>query len=157
MTAPFEDTLGHAGDGGTSGRIDWGVVARAAVVAVAVTVPVSVLVRMVKGDDANDERSALWVIAVVALFAGFALAGNFAARRRPDAPLLHAATSAGVAFAVLVVATVVRRVATGEGISSALIITLGLLLQISVSLAMLGAYLGMRHRAGTEGTEGTEE
>ncbi|HUP70032.1 MAG TPA: hypothetical protein VM142_09495 [Acidimicrobiales bacterium] len=131
-------------------RLDWGVVRRSALLAIAITVPVSVVVRVLKGDDATDDRSALWVIAVVALFAGFALAGNFAARRRPDAPLLHAATAAGVAFAVLAVATVVRRVTTGDGVSAALVITLGLLLQISVSLALLGAYLGMRHRGAVE-------
>ncbi|MDP9404420.1 MAG: hypothetical protein M3P85_14105 [Actinomycetota bacterium] len=128
------------------GRLDWPIVGRAALLAIAVTVPVTVVSRILGGDEANGEGSS-WVVGVVALFAGFALAGNFASRRRPDAPLVHAAASAGVAFGLLTAATIVRRLASGEGISAPLVITLGLLLQITVSLAMLGAYLGIRHRA----------
>ncbi|MEO7837205.1 MAG: hypothetical protein ABIS21_06145 [Acidimicrobiales bacterium] len=139
------------GDTGIPRRVDWRIVGRAALLAIAVTVPVSVMVRIARGDNESGARSSLWVIAVLALFAGFALAGNFAARRRPDAPLVHAAASAGVAFSGLVALTVARRLTAGEGISGALIITLGLLLQISVSVAMLGAYLGMRYRAKAAG------
>ena len=131
------------------GRLDRGVVGRAALLAVGITVPVALLARIFSGDGGNGDSdgSSLWVVAVLALFAGFALAGNFAARRRPDAPLLHAAAAAGVAFAALALTTVLRRVAGGDGISAALILTLGLLLQITVSLAMLGAYVGMRRRS----------
>lgn len=131
------------------GRLDWPVVGRGALLAIAVTVPVTVVAGILGGDDADGEGPATWVVAVVALFAGFALAGNFAARRRPDAPLVHAAAAAGLAFGLLTAVTVVRRLATGEGVSAPLVITLGLLLQITVSLAMLAAYLGMRHRART--------
>ena len=130
-----------------AGRLDRQVVGRAALVAVAITVPVTLAVRLVRGDGNDDDGSGLWVVAVVALFAGFALAGNYAAKRRPDAPLLHAAAAAGLAFVALAAATVARRLATGEGVSSPLVITLGLLLQICVSLAMLGAYVGIRRRA----------
>ncbi|HUR23549.1 MAG TPA: hypothetical protein VMZ73_06730 [Acidimicrobiales bacterium] len=122
-------------------------VGRAALIAVGITVPAAVAVRVFRGHGGNGEDSSLWVAAVVALFAGFALAGDFAARRRPEAPLLHAAAAGGAAFTALVVATVVRRVAGGNGISAPLVLTLGLLLQITVSLAMLGAHLGIRHRA----------
>ncbi len=134
----------------SGGRLDWPVVGRAALVAVGITVPVAVLARLFSGDSvdgANGDGPALWVVAVVALFTGFALAGNFAARRQPEAPLLHAAAAAGTAFTALALATFVRRLAGGDGISAALVLTLGLLLQITVSLAMLGAYVGMRHRS----------
>lgn len=143
MTASLEP------GGAPGGRLDWPVVGRAALVAVGITVPVALLARLFSGDSGGGEGdgSALWVVAVIALFAGFALAGNFAARRRPEAPLLHAAAASGTAFAALALATVVRRLAGGEGISAALVLTLGLLLQITVSLAMLGAYVGMRHRS----------
>ncbi|HVE47023.1 MAG TPA: hypothetical protein VNA57_09800 [Acidimicrobiales bacterium] len=144
MTASLEPR------GAPAGRLDWPVVGRAALVAVGITVPVSVAVRIFRGEGGDGEGSSLWVVAVVALFAGFGLAGNFAARRRPEAPLLHAATAAGAAFATLAVATVLRRLASGEGVTAPLVLTLGLLLQIAVSLAMLGAYLGMRHRARRE-------
>lgn len=129
------------------GRLDWWVVRRAALVAIVVTVPVAVLAGILGNDDTDGEGGSLWPVAVVAMFAGFALAGNLAARRRPDAPLVHAAAAAGVAFGLLTAATVLRRVITGEGLTAPLIITLGLLLQITVSLAMVGAYVGMRHRA----------
>lgn len=140
-------SVNGAGDAVPRDGLDWRVVAGGALLAIAVTVPVAVAAAILGGDDADGEGSSLWPVAVVALFAGFALAGNFAARRRPEAPLVHAAAAAGVAFGLLTVATVVRRLATGEGISAPLVITLGLLLQITVSLAMLAAYIGMRHRA----------
>lgn len=144
MTAPAEP------EGAPGGRLDWSVVGRAALVAVGITVPAAVVTRILNGgggEGGGGEGSSLWVVAVVALFTGFALAGNFAARRRPEAPLLHAAAAAATAFTGLALATLVRRLASGEGISAPLVLTLGLLLQITVSLAMVGAYLGMRHRS----------
>lgn len=151
MTAPLDR------EEAPGGRLDWPVVGRAALVAVGITVPVAVVARLFSrggGDGGEADGSGLWVVAVVALFAAFALAGNFAARRRPEAPLLHAAAAAGTAFAGLALATIVRRLAGGEGISAPLVLTLGLLLQITVSLAMVGAYLGMRHRSRQQpGTE----
>lgn len=141
MTAAFEQETA------SGRRLDWAVVGRAALVAVGVTVPVSLVARILGGAGGDGDGSSLWVVAVLALFAGFALAGNFAARRRPEAPLLHAAAAAGAAFAGLAAITVVRRLAVGDGISAPLVLTLGLLFQITVSLAMLGAYLGIRHRS----------
>lgn len=137
-----------------SAALDRRVVGRAALLAIAVTVPVAVLAGILGGDDADGQGPSLWPVAVLGLFAGFALAGNQAARRRPDAPLVHAAAAAGLAFGLLTAATVARRLLTGEGVSAPLIITLGLLLQITVSLAMLGAYVGMRHRARRQPTPG---
>ena len=132
---------------GDAGRLDWRTVGNAAGVAVAVTLPPTVAVRLLRGDTGDGEESPLWVVAVLALFAGFVIAGHVAGRRQPDAPLLHAAAAGSTAFAVLAAIAVVRRLLAGDGISAPLVITLGLLLQITVSLAVLGAYLGLRRRA----------
>lgn len=132
---------------GDPGRLDWRTVWSAAGVAVALTLPPTVAVRLLRGDTGDGDESPLWVVAVLALFAGFVTAGHLAGRRRPEAPLLHAAAAGSTAFAVLAAIAVVRRLLAGDGISAPLVITLGLLLQITVSLAVLGAYLGLRRRA----------
>ena len=118
-----------------------------AALAIVVTVPPAVVARVLKGDDLEGQESNLWVLPVVALFVGFGLGGHLAARRRPDAPLLHSAAAALVAFAALCGFAVVRRFVTGEGLSVPLVVTLVLLLQITVSLAVLGGYVAMRREA----------
>jgi hypothetical protein len=125
-------------------RLDWRTVGTAALLAIAVTVPPTALVRLLKGDDLEGQESSLWVVPVLALFAGFALAGHLAARRRPEAPLVHGAGAAVAAFAVLATTTVVRRMLDGDGLSAPLLITLVLLFQITVSLAVLGGYVATR-------------
>ena len=129
---------------GPGPRLDWRTVGRGALVAVAVTVPPAWVVRALKSDDLEGQESYLWVVPVVALFAGFAVAGHLAARRRPEAPLVHSAAAAVAAFALLAGVTLVRRVATGEGLSAPLLLTMGLLFQITVSLAVLGGYAATR-------------
>jgi predicted permease len=128
-------------------RLDGRTVATAAGLAIAVTVPPTWLVRLLKGDDLDGQESALWVVPVLALFVGFALAGHLAARRRPDAPLTHSAAAALAAFGLLSGVTVVRRVVRGDGLSGPLLITLLLLFQITVSLAVLGGYVATRREA----------
>ena len=128
----------------TGSRLDWRTVGRGALVAIAVTVPPAWVVRALKSDDLEGQESYLWVVPVLALFAGFAVAGHLAARRRPDAPLVHSAAAAVAAFTLLAAVTVVRRVAAGDGVSAPLLLTMALLLQITVSLAVLGGYAASR-------------
>lgn len=128
-------------------RIDWRAVADGAVVAVAVTLPPTIVVRLLKDGDLEGQESYLWVVPMVALLVGFALGGHRAARRRPDAPLLHAAAAAASAFAVLAAVVVVRRLVGGDGVGVPLVVTLLLLLQILVSLAVIGGYVAMRREA----------
>ncbi|HEX2064921.1 MAG TPA: hypothetical protein VHE80_10930 [Acidimicrobiales bacterium] len=128
-------------------RIDWRAVGVGASLAVLVTVPPAVLARALRGDDLEGQESNLWVVPVLALFIGFGLGGHLAARRRPDAPLLHSAAAALAAFVALCGFVVLRRLATGEGLSAPLVVTLALLLQITVSLAVLGGYVAMRREA----------
>ena len=128
-------------------RIDWRAVADGAVVAVMVTLPPTIAVRLLKDGDLEGQESYLWVVPVVALLLGFALGGHRAARRRPDAPLLHAATAAAAAFGALAVVAVLRRVLSGDGLTVPLLVTLLLLMQITVSLAVVGGYVAVRREA----------
>lgn len=125
-------------------RLDGRTVVTAAALAIAVTVPPTWLVRLWKGDDLDGQESTLWVVPVLALFVAFVLAGHLAARRRPEAPLAHSAAAAVAAFTVLSAVTVVRKLVIGDGLSGPLLITLLLLLQITVSLAVLGGYVATR-------------
>ncbi len=125
-------------------RLDWRTVGTGALVAISITVPPTWLVRALKGDDMEGQESYLWVVPVLALFTGFAAAGHLAARRRSEAPLVHSAATAVTAFTLLAAFTIARRVVTGDGLSAPLLITLALLLQITVSLAVLGGYLATR-------------
>ena len=128
-------------------RVDWRAAADGAVVAVAVTLPPTIAVRLLKDGDLDGQESYLWVVPVLALLVGFALGGHRAARRRPDAPLLHAAAAAAAAFAALAAVAVARRLVNGDGLTVPLVITLLLLLQITVSLAIIGGYVAMRREA----------
>ncbi len=106
-------------------------------------VPIAV-VRVVVGSQAEGFERSLWVVPVVALFVAFAVGGHTAAKARPTAPYRHAASSAVVAFAAFVAFTLARRLLGGEGLSFPLVVTLAMLFQVTVSLALLGGYVAWR-------------
>lgn len=128
-------------------RVDWKAAADGAWLAVAITLPPTIVVRLFKDGDLGGQESYLWVVPVLALLVGFAVGGHRAATRRPDAPLLHAAASAACAFAALAALAVVRRFVDGDGLTVPLVVTLMLLFQITVSLAVIGGYVAMRREA----------
>lgn len=130
-----------------AGRIDWRAVADGAVVIVGVTMPPVIVVRLFKDGDLPGQESNLWVIAVLAMFLGFVLGGHRAARRRLDAPMLHAAVAAASAAGVMASIVIVRRLVAGSGLTVPLVVTLLLLLQIAVSLAVIGGYAAVRREA----------
>jgi hypothetical protein len=99
----------------------------------------TVVLRLLVGRAPN-----LWVVPVVSMFAGFTVGGHVAARRRPGAPYVHAAASAVVAFAAFLVFTVARRLLAGDGLSTPIVLTLAVLLQVTVSFALLGGYVAWR-------------
>lgn len=127
--------------------MDWRAVADGAVVVVAVTMPPTIVVRLFKDTDLGGQESNLWFVPLLALLLGSALGGHRAAQRRLDAPLRHAAAAATAAFVVLAAVALLRRVITGDGITVPLVVTLILLLQIAVSLAIIGGYIAMRREA----------
>lgn len=135
-------------------RVDWKAAADGAWLAVAITLPPTIVVRLFKDGDLEGQESYLWVVPVLALLVGFAVGGHRAATRRPDAPLLHAAASAACAFAALAALAVVRRFVDGDGLTVPLVVTLMLLLQITVSLAVIGGYVAMRREAAAAAAAG---
>ena len=130
-----------------NGSVDWRAVADGAVLTVAVTMPPTILVRLLKDSDLGGQESNLWFVPMLALLLGSALGGHRAARRRLDAPLKHAAAAAAAAFAVMAALALGRRLVTGDGITVPLVVTLLLLMQITVSLAIIGGYVAMRREA----------
>jgi hypothetical protein len=127
-------------------RVDWRAASDGAVLAVIVVLPPTIVVRLLKDGDLEGSESGLWVVPMLAVLVGFGLAGHKAARRRPDAPLLHAAAAAGLAFAALAAVALVRA-AVGGDFTVPLVVTLLLLGQIVVSLAIVGGYVAMRREA----------
>ena len=127
--------------------MDWRAVADGAVITVAVTLPPTILVRLLKDTDLGGQESNLWFVPLLALLLGCALGGHRAAKRRMDAPLKHATAAAAAAFVVLPAVSVARSIFGGPGITVPLVVILLLFLQIMVSLAMIGGYVAMRREA----------
>jgi predicted permease len=134
--------------------VDWRVALNGALVTLAVTLPPVILVRILKGDDLEGQESNLWIVGVLAIFIGFAVGGFFAARRRPDLGLMHAAAAAGLAFAGVALYAVIRRAASGERVAASLVIQLFVVGTITVSIGVLGGYVATR-RAGSAGSAGS--
>jgi hypothetical protein len=115
----------------------------AAITLVIAAVPIAV-VRLVVGSQAEGAERNLWVVPVLALFVAFAVGGHTAAKSRPVAPYRQAATSAFIAFGAFLAFTLARRLLGGEGLSFPLVVTLAVLFQVCVSLALLGGYVAWR-------------
>ncbi|MBW3537586.1 MAG: hypothetical protein KY395_07445 [Actinobacteria bacterium] len=88
----------------------------------------------------TDETSNLNLVVILTLFVGFAAGGVVAYRVAGLRPLAHSAVAAGVAW-VAIAATVVSR-----GVTLARVITLALLVQVTVGLAVLFAWLSHRRQ-----------
>ena len=123
------------------------VVGEGALLALAVTLPPVILVRILHGDDLEGQESNLWIISVLAIFAGFALGGHRAAKRRPQDGLTHAAAAAATAFAGLAVYSLLRHLVTGDEVTVSLVIRLLLVGTITTSIGVLGGYVALRRTA----------
>ncbi len=124
-------------------EVDRRVVGRGALCTLAVALPPVWLVSVLWSDDRPGEESKAWLLAPVALLAGFALGGFVAGRRRTDRPLLHAAAAGAAAFAALIAYSVVRRL-LDDGVTGAYVVRLLLLAQVCVSVALLGGWVAAR-------------
>jgi len=131
---------------GAGRLVDWRAALDGAALAVLVTLPPTVAVQLLKGDDLEGQESNLWVVPVLAMLAGFFLAGRRAARRRPEAPLAHGAAAAALGIAALGGLTLARRLVSGDGVSAPLLLTLVLVVQVTVSMGVLGGYTAARRR-----------
>jgi predicted permease len=125
-------------------RIDWRVAVQGALLALAVALPPAIVVRLLKGGDLAGKESNLWVITVLAIFAGFALGGFTAARRRPRTGLEHAAVAAGLAFGGIAVYSILRHLVTGDALDVRFFVQLVLDGTITVSIGVLGGWAGVR-------------
>lgn len=126
------------------GRIDIRSAVEAALLTLAVAVPPVVIVNVLKSDDPPGQESNLWLLTPVALLGGFAVGGYLAGTSQRRTPMMHAAAAGGMAFAVLFVVGVVRRLVGDDGVGLAYVVRLLLLAQICVSTALLGGYLAGR-------------
>lgn len=129
---------------GAGRRVDWRTAGAGALLTLAIALPPALAVRLLKGGDSAGKESNLWVVTVLAIFAGFALGGHLAGRRQPRMALEHAAASSALAFFGLAAYSVVRHLLTGDGLSVALLVQLVLLGTVTVSIGVLGGYVATR-------------
>ena len=118
-------------------------VLQGAALALAVTLPPVVLVRILHGDDMEGQESNLWIVVVLALLAGFALGGYRAARDKPRNGLSHAVAAGAAAFVAIALYSLVRR-AIGGDLAVSDVARLFVVGSISVSVAMLGGMFAIR-------------
>jgi hypothetical protein len=125
-------------------RFDIRAALEGALLTLVVALPPLWIVLILKSNDAPGEESNLWLVTPFALLGGFATGGYRAATRERLMPLLHAAAAGGMAFAVLFVVSIGRRLVAGDEVSLAHLVRLLLLAQICVSAALLGGYVAAR-------------
>ncbi len=136
--------------GGADGKLDWRAVGEGALLALVITLPPVILVRILHGDDPAGQESNLWIITVLAIFIGFAMGGYRAAKRRPRNGLSHAAAAAAVAFGGVALYSLIRHAVDGE-LSVSFVIRLLLVGSITVSVGVLGGYAAVRRAERTAG------
>jgi len=124
--------------------LDTRVVGIGAIVILAISVPPAVIIAALKSEDVVGRESNLWVIAALAILVAFAAGGVVAGRRRPDKPYVHSAGAAVAAEVVLLAYVVVRHAVEHRTTSW---ISLALLFQIGISLALLGGHFAQRKQA----------
>ena len=131
----------------TSERLDWRVAAQGALLALAVALPPAIVVRLLAGGDTSGQESNAWVVAVIGIFAGFAVGGHLAARKRPANGITHAAAAGALAYAALAVYTLIRHVVTSQTVDAALFVQLALAGTIVISIGVLGGWVAIRQAA----------
>ncbi len=132
-----------------AGGLDPRVVALGAALQVTVSVPPAILVSALRQDDVAAQSNLWLVAAFLALAVGPAAAGVLVGRRRPDAPLLHAAAATAGAWALLA-AVSVTRTAMSSGQVAALLVTLLTIAPIQVGIGVLGAFFSRPRRTTEE-------
>ncbi len=147
---PVSDSGSAAGTAST--RLDRRAVGVGAALTLGIAAVPIATVRIVVGSEAEGFERSLWVVAVLALFVAFTVGGHAAAKKRPAAPYRHAVASAVVAFAVFLAFTLARRLIVGEGLSFPLVVTLTMLFQVTISLALVGGYVAWRQSRSIEVT-----
>ncbi len=122
-------------------RVSWGAVRTGATLSLAVILATIVLVEVLDAAIGFDPGSN-WVF----LFYGLALAGLMAggwraARRRPDAPLLHGVLAVLAAYALIALAVLAFRIATDRDVDP---VALAFNALMAASAGILGTVLAER-------------
>lgn len=128
-------------------RIDWRVAVESAALTLVIALPPVWIVTVLKSRDVPGQESNLWLIVPVALLTGFVAGGYTAGKGGQATPFMHSAVAGGLAFGLLIVLSVARRLVNGDGLSLVHIIRLLLLAQVCVSAALLGGYVATRRTA----------
>ena len=119
----------------------------AALAILIVALPAVLAIEAAKGDELRGQESSLWVLGALAVVAAFVIGGGIAGARRPETAIGHSVAAATVAFVVLVVVALVRRLVAGPDLSGATAAAFVLLAVVCLSMGVLGGYLSMRVKA----------
>lgn len=124
--------------------IDRVAVLKGALVEIVLIIPTAIVVAIATSGDPLT-TSNLWVVEVLIILVAPVIAGAVAARGHDEAPLTHGAVAAAIGYAGVVLIGGVKRIFDGRGFYSASVIVLILLLLcITMTLGMTGAYLMFR-------------
>ena len=125
-------------------RVSWAAVRTGAALSLAVVVVTTVVVEVVDA-TVGIGRSSNWVFLFYAIALGGLVAGGWkAARKRPDAPLLHGVLAVLVAYAVVSAIALILRVATDRDLDP---VAFAFNALIAASAGILGTLLAERHTA----------
>ncbi len=113
--------------------------------ALAVAVPAALVGQIVDSAADGNANSALLGVAYLAVLCGLALGGYVAGDRAPQAAMVHGATAALLAFAIVQTVGVVRRLVGDDEVSWVAIAFNGVM---SACIGTVGAHVGARRREG---------
>jgi hypothetical protein len=119
----------------------------AALAILIVALPAVLAIEAAKGDELRGQESSLWVLGALAVVAAFVIGGGIAGARRPETAIGHSVAAATLAFILLVVVALVRRLVAGPDLSGATAAAFVLLAVVCLSMGVLGGYLSMRVKA----------
>ena len=121
--------------------VDWRAVRLGAVAALALALPAGLIGAVVVNDDSNNGVFVFFVL----IMAGMLVGGFVAGSKRPDAPLMHGAVAAVVAYVVAQALTLVVRLLDGSDLRSPVVYVFNTLLM--ASLGVVGGLVAERRNA----------
>lgn len=116
-----------------------------AVACLVLAVPAAIVTGVLGDDDAGTDQSNWVLVAFVVIVFAYLLGGAVAGRRAPTVPFINGAAATFLAFAVVQVVGIVRRLAADEGVSIGALVFNALL---APSIGVVGAWFGARRAAG---------
>ena len=124
--------------------IDVRAVVVGAAMAIAVSLPATLVVQALAADDTEDTPAWVLLFAPV-IFAGFVVGGSVAGARRPDTPLTHGAVAGLAAYLVVQALGVALIAARGDDLQPVVYVFNAFL---AAALGTLGGWIAERRAAG---------